>query len=67
MRGALSILSGGWSDRVGFLMFGSIDDGDNLASWSVTRLPAGYTGRLSVEGMTVYLEIHANGTLISLR
>jgi len=48
-------------------MFGSIDDGDNLASWSVTRLPAGYTGRLSVEGMTVYLEIHANGTLISLR
>jgi len=49
------------------MTFGSITGSENLAAWSVTGLPAGYTGKLIVQGNTLYLSINPAGTLIILQ
>ena len=46
------------------MTFGSITGDSNFSSWTVSGVPAGYTGGLVVDGTTVYLEIRAKGTLL---
>jgi len=57
----------GWAGHRTVMTFGTIVGASNLRTWTVTGLPSGYTGGLSVEGTTVYLEIRAKGTLLQLR
>ena len=58
---------GGWAGRVPVLTFGAIAGAENLTSWSVAGLPAGFTGALVAEGNTLYLAVFANGTVILLK
>ena len=57
----------GWASRTAVLTFGSLQGAENLASWTVTGLPTGYTGSLVADGTTVYLAIYAKGSLIMVR
>jgi hypothetical protein len=54
----------GWVGRVAVATFGSITGEANLAAWTVTGLPSGYTGGLVVQDQTVFLDVRARGTLL---
>jgi hypothetical protein len=57
----------GLGGRVAVMTFGSLSGAANLEAWSVTGLPAAYQGALVADGLTVYLEIRAKGTMILVR
>ena len=57
----------GWSVRIPVMTFGTLAGAANLSGWQVEGVPEGYKAMLSVDGQTVCLDIHANGTLIRLR
>lgn len=57
----------GLGGRVAVMTFGTLSGAAHLETWTVTGLPAAYTGGLVAEGQTVYLEIRAKGTMIIVR
>ena len=57
----------GLAARVPVATFGTMADAANLAAWTVTGLPEAYTGKLTVEGQTLYLDIRMKGLLMILK